>query len=488
MQKKSRRRLKFSAEQIVQIIRESAIRYEKLFALDSCHRTFKIHIRLNYFPFSIFLKKMPKRKQAVSPETARMRRRTQMQQRRENSEFRANETAVDTSRRQSRRYNPEVRRTEAARKRAVRENSEVLQTEAAKRRAARENSEVRQTEAAKKRAVRKNSEVLQTEAAKRRAVRENSEVRQSEAAKKRAVRENSEVLQTEAAKRRAARENSEVRQTEAAKKRAVRENSEVLQTEAADRRKERSKLVPFEKRVKVYEENIKDGPMHCCFSCDRLFFKTSITHITRKKLLTKKGCDNRFIEQIVLDEFIPNDEYNFCSTCYKAITTKKLPKFCIKTSDLEFPEIPDEVKQLSEMEEHLVATRIPFMKIHALGCDRQLGIKGGVINVPVDVKHVITSIPIRPEQTGTIQLKLKRKMEYVQHYKYETIRPAMVYEAAKLLVQTPLYQAEGITLDDSFANADMEDQIDFNVCPEEVDEGNFLEKIVDPFHGTPLGT
>jgi hypothetical protein len=119
---------------------------------------------------------------------------------------------------------------------------------------------------------------------------------------------------------------------------------------------------------------------------------------------------------------------------------------------LAFPKLPDIIKDLSPLEERLVATRIPFMKIFALGVDQQFGIRSGVINIPVDVPKMFKTIPIKPEQSGVIHLKLKRQMRMQNHYLYERIRPAVVYEAGKVLVQTPLYIKEGINLDDSWQN------------------------------------
>jgi hypothetical protein len=58
------------------------------------------------------------------------------------------------------------------------------------------------------------------------------------------------------------------------------------------------------------------------------------------------------------------------------------------------------------------------------------------------------TIPISPEQSGTIHLKLKRKMSMRSHYIYERIRPAIVYEAGKLLIDTPLCKKEGVTLNE----------------------------------------
>lgn len=110
---------------------------------------------------------------------------------------------------------------------------------------------------------------------------------------------------------------------------------------------------------------------------------------------------------------------------------------------------------MTPLEEVLVSPRIMFMKIYALGCDRQFGIKGGVVNVPLDVPKMFESIPIRPDQTETIQLKLKRMLKFKHEYMYETIRPVKVWEAASYLVTTPLYKKENVTLDIDWMNSNI---------------------------------
>lgn len=38
----------------------------------------------------------------------------------------------------------------------------------------------------------------------------------------------------------------------------------------------------------------------------------------------------------------------------------KYPRFCIKTSELQYPEIPEILKELTPLEERLVCPRIPL--------------------------------------------------------------------------------------------------------------------------------
>ena len=266
-------------------------------------------------------------------------------------------------------------------------------------------------------------------------------------------------------RRREARSSSDVRSQEQAvntnRRRQTRSSSDVRSREQAadtNRRRQARHEPAWENCVHVYESNIKEGPIHPCFCCDRLFFKKSIIKTTKSNLLLK-GCVTTFLDQLVFQSYKHSEGLQFCSTCNASIRQKKVPRLCVNASNLAFPHIPDIVKKLSPLEERCVAPRIPFMKLYALGVDRQFGLRGGIVNVPVDVHQMVSSIPVHPNQTGTIQLKLKRRIGYVQHYMYETVSSSAIYDAACYLVTTPLYKAENICLDSTWLQNDIKEFI-----------------------------
>jgi hypothetical protein len=104
-----------------------------------------------------------------------------------------------------------------------------------------------------------------------------------------------------------------------------------------------------------------------------------------------------------------------CSTCRKQCIAGKVPKLSL-ANGLNYPKIPDCLLGLTCLEERLVSPRIPFMQIGSLGVDRQCGLKGSVVNVPVSVDTSVSVLPRSFDQTFTIQIKLKRKMAYDHHY------------------------------------------------------------------------
>lgn len=116
------------------------------------------------------------------------------------------------------------------------------------------------------------------------------------------------------------------------------------------------------------------------------------------------------------------------------------------TNNLGFLEQPECLKSLTDLEERLVSPRIPFMQIKALGVGRQSSLHGSVINVPVDVDTMVQSLPREIDQSYTVELELKRKLEFKHYYKKQIIRPAIVFEAAKYLEKQELFKKYNINL------------------------------------------
>ena len=101
-------------------------------------------------------------------------------------------------------------------------------------------------------------------------------------------------------------------------------------------------LIEYAVAVEIYELNIKEGPTHLCYSCDRLLFKTQVYKITRNKLKENHHCTEEFINKLLVKVFVKENDFQFCSTCLKYIKQKNFPRLNINNSNLEFPVIPEE--------------------------------------------------------------------------------------------------------------------------------------------------
>ncbi|CAG7721850.1 unnamed protein product [Allacma fusca] len=138
----------------------------------------------------------------------------------------------------------------------------------------------------------------------------------------------------------------------------------------------------------------------------------------------------------------------------------KVPSVLMENG-IGFQPLPDELKGLSALEKQLVPLRILFIQIRPLGVDRELGLRGNVVNIINPKNEFPKIIPQRFYETVAIQLKFMRRMQYKVPYMFETVRPKKVYEACRYLVTTPLYRAENFQLSDDWANFNETDEIDF---------------------------
>ncbi len=117
----------------------------------------------------------------------------------------------------------------------------------------------------------------------------------------------------------------------------------------------------------------------------------------------------------------------------------------------EFQEISHLINDLNEAEALLVSPRIPFMKIRPLkkySNDKQYGMVGNVVNVPSDQNEILRILPRNLKDTETIQIKIKRRMEYNSDYVCDLIRPNSIRAALKFLVEKDLFSENHIVFDD----------------------------------------
>ena len=93
------------------------------------------------------------------------------------------------------------------------------------------------------------------------------------------------------------------------------------------------------------------------------------------------------------------------------------------------------------------------MNIRSLGRERQHGLHGMVVNVPIDIDKTVNQLPRTFLQSQTIQLQLFRKLSFSKPYLYETIRPNVVLEAARYLSDTELFKLEKVVVSEDWVNS-----------------------------------
>ena len=138
-----------------------------------------------------------------------------------------------------------------------------------------------------------------------------------------------------------------------------------------------------------------------------------------------------------------------CQTCSKHLKEGKVPP-CAIVNGMRFPTRPN-FFDLNELECRLIAPRLAFQKIYQAPRGGQLKINGNVVNVPADVNSTVNMLPRLADDTGTIKAQLKRRLRYKSSALSLNIRPNKVMQAAAWLVNTsPLYQDQGITIDENW--------------------------------------
>ena len=102
---------------------------------------------------------------------------------------------------------------------------------------------------------------------------------------------------------------------------------------------------------------------------------------------------------------------------------------------LEDYEIPSELEKLNNLEKHLIAKRLPFIKIVNLTSGKissrfaQKGTKGPLHCVPSDVEDTVKILPRPVDQSLMIRLQLKRRLKYKAVWEEQLINPDDVRNA-----------------------------------------------------------
>ena len=94
-----------------------------------------------------------------------------------------------------------------------------------------------------------------------------------------------------------------------------------------------------------------------------------------------------------------------------------------QANNLFLQAMPNVLKKLNVIERQLIAIRIPFMKLLSLPRGGQNGMKGPVVNIPSDLNGITTSLARPTGEAQLMKVKLKRKLSYKGHYKYEWVNP-----------------------------------------------------------------
>ena len=254
-----------------------------------------------------------------------------------------------------------------------------------------------------------------------------------------------------------ARENPYVLECERIKKQQIRQekrkiNDDLEITVPRKKIKPDIDLLPkkFQKNIETIEESIKRfhsdisfGPIYVCSCCHQTWFRKSVSML-KNCHIPAEG------KRLHCTEFtsVGNEEW-ICHTCLSALRDSKLPKLSV-ANGMKWPDKPPELN-LHQLEERLIALRIPFMQIRELPRGGQYSLKGNVINVPVDIQPTINCLPRPMDENFTVAIQLKKKLSYKKVDFKENVRPLRVLSALHWLMKnSELYKKSGIVVDDNW--------------------------------------
>ena len=206
-------------------------------------------------------------------------------------------------------------------------------------------------------------------------------------------------------------------------KRKFHENSEI--NVPRKRRKHETETLPktcksdsvtIEETIKQFHSDISIGLQYVCTCCHQTRFRKSVS------MLKNTHISAESIRQYCTGFTSVDNEGWVCHTCLSALRERKCPKLS-EANSMKWSDKPAELN-LHQLEERLVALRIPFMQIRELPRGGQYSLKGNVINVPVDIQPTINCLPRPMDDNFTVSIQLKKKLSYKKLFqrKYKTIK------------------------------------------------------------------
>ena len=361
-----------------------------------------------------------KTKERLSKQSSRM-----------NSVFRAKETVYQKESKKSARKDPVFKTKERSSKQSARKDPVFKTKERESKQFFREDP------------VFKAKEIVYQKKSKQRA-RENQtfkeQEKESQNQSKKRARENPYVLECERIKK------QQIRQ----EKRKINDDLEINVPRKKIKRdidllpkKIQKNFETIEESIKRFHSDISFGPIYVCSCCHQTWFRKSVSVLKNTHIPAES-------KRLHCTEFtsVGNEEW-ICHTCLSALRDSKLPKLSV-ANGMKWPDKPPELN-LHQLEERLIALRIPFMQIRELPRGGQYSLKGNVINVPVDIQPTINSLPRPMDEKFTVAIQLKKKLSYKKVDFKENVRPLRVLSALHWLMNnSELYKKSGIVVDDNW--------------------------------------
>ena len=103
---------------------------------------------------------------------------------------------------------------------------------------------------------------------------------------------------------------------------------------------------------------IQEGPAHVCSSCKRTLYRHSVKYVPKHRYKNTKKDSMEF----VLTGYVSFDGHNYIyMTCHRALMCGKVPVQS-EYNHLQLDAIPDQLSSLCQLEQRLIAQRLPFIR------------------------------------------------------------------------------------------------------------------------------
>ena len=232
----------------------------------------------------------------------------------------------------------------------------------------------------------------------------------------------------------------------------------------------------YKRYLDSFRNSSKEGPDYVCIICRLTLFRNQVLPFVEKKY-AKKGstCKVKDITEAYIPNLYQEENSWICKSCSIKLKRQQMPSRAI-INNLAVCEIPNELKKLNNLEKHLIALRLPFMKIVNLSSGKisnrfgQKGTKGPLHCVPADVQDTVTSLPRPVDKSMMVRLQLKRRLKYKAVWEEQLVNPNDIRDASLLLAKNhPGYKDIQITeVEDNYLVSDKEM---INVNDDEVEIG-----------------
>ncbi|MGL5903012.1 MAG: DUF6570 domain-containing protein, partial [Cetobacterium sp.] len=236
---------------------------------------------------------------------------------------------------------------------------------------------------------------------------------------------------------------------------------------------------------KQFQDKVSCGLDFVCCVCHRLLFKHQVL-CCRKEYYNNNSAMSLVANRCITDTFLHKcreqcdiscDLANSCKgqlwicfTCHFKLKKGEMPAESA-VNNLELQPIPEELSCLNNLNGICNEIKCCSKKMLALPKGGQNGVHGPVTCVPANVKNTTNVLPGTEAEGSFVCVKLKRKLTYKGHYKYQYVDTNKIKQALCYLKQRNKFYSD-ITFNDNWFN-------EFTRQENEADKDNIEENDVE---------